>query len=453
MARLLYDLTGLLHWYAYFRRPAGVQRVIEQVGACAELQEAAGPSASSSHTVEFVVRVLGSNRFYRLDPTLLVMLGKSRPMAIALLRRLFVQSLRQASVREVVPEVRYFHLPYLALGFTRLEKLLLPRDGSSALALPMQPVEPPTAEDAYFNPGDLWWQKGYASSLTALKHRTGVRVVQMIHDLYVLQRPEWSPRGFSQTFAHQLRGIAPHVDRWLTSSTYVKGQVAKCLEDWSLPIRPISVLPMGWDSFRQCSVTVPADDQSILDRHGVGHRPFILFVGTVEPRKNLPALLDAMDNLRRRLGRRVPALVLAGGYGWRAGAVRKRLEQGVRDGHLFRVTNLNDEELRAFYGRASFTVAPSHGEGWGLAVQESIALGVPCIASSGGATREAGRDLATYFDPAHPEELESAMAYWIADAAALDKARTRIERAIRMQCLSSWNDAGQVLLAEAFTKL
>ena len=41
MARLFYDLTGLLHWYAYFRRPAGVQRVIEQVGACAVLQEAA----------------------------------------------------------------------------------------------------------------------------------------------------------------------------------------------------------------------------------------------------------------------------------------------------------------------------------------------------------------------------------------------------------------------------
>ena len=52
MARLLYDLTGLLHWYAYFGRPAGVQRVIEQVGASAVLQEAARSSTSQARTVE-----------------------------------------------------------------------------------------------------------------------------------------------------------------------------------------------------------------------------------------------------------------------------------------------------------------------------------------------------------------------------------------------------------------
>jgi len=289
-----------------------------------------------------------------------------------------------------------------------MERLLLAGDrpSASASAAPLQPVEPPAAGDVFFNPGDLWWQKDYVSSLARLKQRTGVRIVQMIHDLYVLQRPEWSPRGFSQVFADQVRGIAPHVDRWLTSSAQVREQVGECLREWSLPLRPISVLPMGWDSFTTGNRTGPLVDQAVLDRHGVGRRPYVLFVGTVEPRKNLPALLDAMEKLRRRLGPWVPALVVAGGYGWRAKAVRKRLQQGVREGHLFWVTNLGDEDLRAFYRRARFTVMPSHGEGWGLAVQESIALGVPCIASSGGATREAGRDLATYFDPAQPEQLE-----------------------------------------------
>jgi glycosyltransferase involved in cell wall biosynthesis len=130
--------------------------------------------------------------------------------------------------------------------------------------------------------------------------------------------------------------------------------------------------------------------------------------------------------------------------------VRRRLQERARQGHLFWVRNVGDQELRAFYRRALFTVMPSHGEGWGLAVQESIALGVPCIASCGGATPEAGRDLAIYFDPARPEDLEAAMASWIGDRAALAEARARIERALRTQTFATWNDAGKVLLAHAF---
>ncbi len=448
MSRLLYDLTGLLHWYAYFRRPAGVQRVVEQVAACAMMQQAA--RASPSLSIEFVVRILGSGRFYRIDPALLLALRRNRQAALARLRRLFAQSMRVATFSGILAEARYFHLPYLALGLSRTEWLL---GGRAALApaAALQPVAPPTAQDAYFNPGDLWWQKGYVAALADLKKRTGVRIVQMIHDLYVLQRPDWSPSGFSDVFARQFRGIAPHVDGWLTSSAFVKGQVAGCLQDWSLPQRSIEVLPMGWDSFRYGPLRAPVGDQAVLDRHGVGRRPFILFVGTVEPRKNLPMLLDAMAALRRRLGEQVPALVVAGGYGWRADAVRRRLLQEAREGRLFWVKNLSDEELRAFYTRARFTVMPSHGEGWGLAVQESIALGVPCIASSGGATREAGRDLARYVD--RPEELETAMAFWIVNDAALAKARARIARALETESLPTWNDAAAALLAQAFPSL
>lgn len=447
MPRLLYDLTGLLHWYAYFRRPAGVQRVVERVASSAVMHEAA--RASPGHSVEFVVRILGSGRFYRLDPALVLALGKDRQPTIARLRRLFAQSMRLATPRGILTEARYFHVPYLALGLSRTESLL-GRRSASVPGDALQPVAPPTSLDAYFNPGDLWWQKGYVAALADLKRQTGVRIVQMIHDLYVLQRPEWSPSGFSDVFARQFRGIAPHVDGWLTSSAFVRGQVAECLQDWSLARRPIDVLPMGWDSFSRRSLQTAVGDQAVLDRHGIGRRPFILFVGTVEPRKNLPALLDAREALRRRLGERVPALVVAGGYGWRARSVRRRLLREAREGRLFWARNLSDDELRTFYKRARFTVMPSHGEGWGLAVQESIASGVPCIASAGGATREAGRDLARYVDPARPEELEAAMALWIGDDAALAKARARIEHALKTDRFPSWDDAGKVLLSSAF---
>ena len=449
MARLLYDLTGLLHWYAYFRRPAGVQRVIEQVATSTLMREASRPSASVTQRVEFVVRLLGSDRFFRVDPDLLMALRHRRAATVPRLRRRFAEMMRLATPGGVMAEARYFHAPYIAIGGARLERLLFAAPEWPAGEPALQPAAPPDAGDTLFNPGDLWWQKRYAACLAGLKERTGVRIVQMIHDLYVLQRPDWSPSGFSRVFGLQLRGIAPHVDRWLTSSAYVKEQVGKSLDAWSLPQRPITVLPMGWDSFSGAPITAPLGVQAVLDRHGIGRRPFVLFVGTVEPRKNVAALLDAMGNLRGTLGARVPALVVVGGYGWRAQAERTRLLREQREGHLFWVRNVSDEELRAFYSAALFSVMPSHGEGWGLSIQESIALGVPCIASSGGATREAGRDLAVYVDPNRPEELERAMAAWIVDDAALAKARARIDQARRTDGFASWNDAAQVLLNQA----
>jgi glycosyltransferase involved in cell wall biosynthesis len=437
--RLLYDLTGLLHWYAYFRRPAGVQRMIEKIGACDVLQQAAahGPSAAG-WAVEFVVRLVGSDRFLRLDPALLPALDRDRPAAIRELRRLFAESLRRAPLGGLLAQGRYFHLPYLALGMAR--------PGASRLA----PVAAPGPRDAYYSPGDLWWQKGYAQAIAGLKRRTGVRLLQVVHDFHVEEREDWSPGGFSRVFAEELRGIAPHVDRWLTSSHAVKRQLVWRLARWSLPERPVSPLPYGWDSFPSRIGTHPAADATVLARLGIGDRPYILFVGTIEPRKNVAGLLDAVEALRGELGDRVPDLVIAGGYGWRAARLRRRLEEGVRRGRLFWVRNLDDRELAALYRRAHFSVMPSLGEGFGLAIQESLGHGVPCIATACDAMREAGRELATYVPPGRADALKSSIARWVLDGQALEASRRRIRRWLARGQLPSWNQAGEVILAGAF---
>jgi glycosyltransferase involved in cell wall biosynthesis len=284
MSRLLFDLTGLLHWYAYFRRPGGVQRVIEKL--------AGSEALCRSGEVEFVSRVLGGDRFLRVDPGLL---GN-----VDALRRFHALALRQASPAGLLAEARYFHWPYLARGWTM-------RDGASP-----QLVPPPAAGDLLFSPGDLWWQKKYAARVGALKARTGVRIAQMIHDLYLIDRPEWTPSDAVRVFGDQLRGIAPVVDRWLVTSQFMTGRLERYLAERSLPARPIAILPMGWDS-----LAVPgAGSRPIVDQ------PYILFVGTIEPRKNLPALLNAMDELRAQLADRLPRLVFVGGRGWMARGVR-----------------------------------------------------------------------------------------------------------------------------------
>src|SRR5258708_35632646 len=193
--RLLYDLTGLVHWYAYFRRPGGVQRVIEKVAACDAIRQ--------SGAVEFVARILGSDRFCRIDPAL--------PGDLGALRRLHALGLGHATLGGVLSEGRYFHLPYLARGW-------LARGWTAHAGSSLEIVPPPGAHDMLFSPGDLWWQKKYAATLAGLKAHTGVRIVQMIHDLYLIDRPEWTPADAVRVFGDQLQGIAPVVDRWLVSS-------------------------------------------------------------------------------------------------------------------------------------------------------------------------------------------------------------------------------------------
>jgi glycosyltransferase involved in cell wall biosynthesis len=442
---LLYDLTGLVHWYAYFRHPGGVQRVIEKVASSDVVRQ--------SSAVEFVVRILGSDRFYRIEPELIANLSSGRSSAISRLRRILAQGLRLATLPEIVSEGRHFHLPYLAAGLTRMEGLIEAwTEGAAGRSSPaLDIVAPPGAQDALFNPGDLWWQKKYVATVAGLKARTGVRIVQMIHDLYLIERPEWTPAGAVRVFVEQLHGIAPSVDCWLTSSQFVKQQVQRYLADRSVSEKPIAVLPMGWDSFDPLRDAGDdrLSDRLVLGRHGLIDKPFMLSVGTIEPRKNVAALLDAADGLRARFGDVMPRLVIVGGYGWKAGEVRARLESGSRNGTLVWLENLSDGDLGILYRNALFTVMPSHGEGWGLAVQESLALGVPCIASNAGATREAGLDLATYFDPSSSDGLTRAMVAWISDAEALAAARDRIERALATRTFPSWNDAGSVLLRSA----
>jgi glycosyltransferase involved in cell wall biosynthesis len=437
--RLLYDLTGLLHWYGYFRRPAGVQRMIEKIGACSILQEAAASgSAARDCAVEFVVRMVGTDRFLRLDPALLPALNQERPRTVSELRRLFAEGLRRAPLRGLLAEGRYFHVPYLALGLAR------------AGAASLRPVDPPGPQDAYYSPGDLWWQKGYAARLGGLKRRTGMRLLQVVHDFHVEEREDWSPGGFSKVFARELRAIAPHVDHWLTSSHAVKSELAWRLGQWSLPEPPITPIRYGWDTFSSGVTVHPAADRAILARRGIGERRYILFVGTIEPRKNVAGLLDAVNALRAELGERVPDLVIAGGYGWRQTALRRRLQEGAGRGHLFWLQNLDDSELAALYRRAHFSVMPSLGEGFGLAIQESLGHGVPCIATAGKALREAGRDLAAYVPPGNKKELKSAIARWILDEQGLETVRRRIRGWLAQGGLPTWDQAGELILSSAF---
>lgn len=130
--------------------------------------------------------------------------------------------------------------------------------------------------------------------------------------------------------------------------------------------------------------------------------PYLLAVGTFEPRKNLPVLLDAFRSLRRD-GRDLQ-LVVAGRQ-----AFTQLLPLGDLAPHVRLTGVVSDEELRSLYAGAACFVLPSLHEGFGLPLAEAMAAGVPAVASDIPALREVGGEAVRYADPRDPAGLADAL--------------------------------------------
>ncbi len=129
-------------------------------------------------------------------------------------------------------------------------------------------------------------------------------------------------------------------------------------------------------------------------------RPYALFVGTIESRKNHLLAFRAWEKLVTRNGAdRVPDLVCVGRLGWHATEFLRSyvFTKGLGGKVSVLSANLGDGELAGFYEHAEFTVYPSRYEGWGLPVSESLAFGKVPVVADNSSLREAGLDLAVYF--------------------------------------------------------
>ncbi|MEO8425048.1 MAG: glycosyltransferase family 1 protein, partial [Actinomycetota bacterium] len=154
---------------------------------------------------------------------------------------------------------------------------------------------------------------------------------------------------------------------------------------WGVHIRPVD----------------PEHVEQIRRRYGL-RRPFILFCGTVEPRKNLPRVLEAF----RALDRPDLELVLVGPSGWKEDLHSDPASLGER---VRRLGFVPREDLDAVYASAAVVVYPSLGEGFGLPVLEAMAQGVPVVTSVGTATEEVAGDAALLVDPTDTDAIAAAM--------------------------------------------
>jgi glycosyltransferase involved in cell wall biosynthesis len=175
-------------------------------------------------------------------------------------------------------------------------------------------------------------------------------------------------------------------------------------------------------------------------RYGLPER-YLLVVGTIEPRKNLNRLLDAIALVRQE--REDVKLVIVGRLGWLYQGFLDKLEQFEHREAVIRPGFVPDADLPAVYQGAVGTVYPSLYEGFGLPMLESMACGTPVISSRASSLPELGGDAAYYFDPLDVEEMAAALGAVWRDA---DLRRSMRERGLARASQFSWTRAARETL-------
>lgn len=441
--RVVFDVTGLVHWYAYMRNPSGIQKVMENV--------LARPLVAARPDSIFIFRPIGSDKFYIVNPSYIMGLNIPglRRYSIACLRRVFAESMTIGSASSVWKEMLPDHLTYIAIGWGGVARHW------EALNLGRWPQKGPTlkklpdlsSRDLIVILGDFWCHRDQANALLRLKSRSSARMMLMIHDLFPLSHPEWTHPHYGKEFCTQLETLSRHVDHWLTNSQYVRQQLRDELLRRGIDNPKIDVLPMGGPA-PLSRARWTQSDANILRANGLTRGNYFLCVGTVEPRKNLTNLIEAVVQLGDKITSKRAVCVVVGRPGWRSRDVAARLRSlAVPKGCIRWIEAASDRELSALYEGARFSVVPSHDEGWGLVVQESLRHGLPCIAVAVGGLREAGRNSATFVRSAATEDLRNAIGRYLTDNAALARARRRIRRRLLDgPPLPSWRDAAAFLL-------
>lgn len=200
---------------------------------------------------------------------------------------------------------------------------------------------------------------------------------------------------------------------------------------------------------RKVTVIYNGVDHSVFKPNGSKPAPFpyILYVGSERPRKNLRRLLAAFARLKRSGGFNDLKLVKVGTPG-RSPAFRKSVLRAINDfglqGEVLFTEHLNDQELAAKYGAARALVYPSLYEGFGLPVLEAMACGCPVITSDVSALPEVAGDAALLVDPCDEAALSEAIARLLSD----DNLRGRlIERGLERSKRFSWASSASQTLA------
>ncbi len=230
-----------------------------------------------------------------------------------------------------------------------------------------------------------------------LKHN-GFLIFNLLYDLVPVVKPQYAHAQTVSNFKPFLKAIYQHSNLAFFDSLSANNDFIEQKKETNTNYIPTRVVGLGSDFIKNKE---PLIDQKL---NKLTNKKYILFVGTIEPRKSQLSMLNAFDILAEK----DPDLnlIFIGKQGWNVdGFIKVLNNHPLKDKRLFWLNNINDQQLNHFYQNAFIVTYLSEYEGYGLPIAESLQLGNITIASKNSSMYEVGRDFADYIEYNTQNEL------------------------------------------------
>lgn len=304
----------------------------------------------------------------------------------------------------------------------------------------------PIAGDSLLLVGAFWVLQNIVERIILLK-RKGVRVGTVIHDLIPITHPEFCERPLTEAFKAYVFRVLSLSDFVFTFSDHSRRSVHEFLVKNGLPTVPTKTVKSAHKSWER----LQRDEKISSLIAGLIKEDYVLYVSTIEIRKNHIYLFRIWKRLIAQFGKKTPRLVFVGRPGWRVSDLMDQLNSTDNlNGSIMLLHNLSDTELAALYESALFTVFPSFEEGWGLPVGESLIFGRPCIASNVSSVPEVAGDFVDYVDPFNDHDGYEKIARFVQDREFLEQRARHIKQSFKPR---DWDDVAKDMIAAVQSSL
>jgi len=256
-----------------------------------------------------------------------------------------------------------------------------------------------------------------------------VPIVYNIYDLSLIHYPHAHPRErvwFSNFFLPRRLDLASHV---LTISNTVRLEI---LEHFKLPEERVTAIPLAPDP--NFYPRTRSQISSTVNKLGLPDE-YLLFVGTLEPRKNLSNLIQALALMNHKI-----PLVIAGWSGWGDKSWLQHIHDLKISNRVYLAGHVGEEDLACLYSQAAALAYPSFYEGFGLPLLEAMACGCPVVCSNVSALPETAGEAALYINPQMPQDIAQALDRIVEDQSL---ARDLTEKGMRRAAAFTWERAAK----------
>ncbi len=265
--------------------------------------------------------------------------------------------------------------------------------------------------------------------------------VANIYDLTVYRYPETMEARNKWPLKMLLPLAVSRADRIVTLSEFTKREIGERWPDAMSKIEVIPGAPYLSSGAQPCGASGEEADKT-LERYGI-RRPYLLYVGTMEPRKNVVQLLKAFE-LVDAMGVKDTQLVLVGHEGWGLREVRRAWESSPVGSSIRYLGYVPDEDLGLLYRCADLFVYLSLYEGFGLPPVEAMAAGTCVVASDRASLPESLGEAAVLVDPTDVEAVAGSIFQCLRDE---DMRMERVEKGLQQSESYSWHKSAEKTLA------